>query len=141
MLSRQNFAVYVVEIEPDVILDGHFFEAGTGLDINDDIEFTQGSFTISSSGNIKSLASVFITQELFGIFQSNTPPNQLTRLIFVAYDISSPLFQDPNVNGTGSIILSVLQSPLQSTIPPADLEEPVRFQFQSKQVFQYIMTV
>ena len=97
-------------------------------------------FSDSNSGTIMMpLASVFIANELSEIFQKNTQPDQSTRLIIVAYDVSSPLFQDPNRNDTGSIILSVLQSPLQSPVPPTDLEEPVLFQYQINQVYQMLL--
>ena len=93
------------------------------MDINGNIDFTQGM----SGSTMMSLASVFITKELLEIFQNNTQTDQSTRLIIAAYSVGSPLFQDPNRNGTASIILSVLQSPLRSTVPPTDLEEPVMF--------------
>ena len=142
MFSRENFAVFITELEtvPNRSFQGQLIEAGSGLDINGNIDFTQGMFSDSNSDTIMMpLASVFITNELFEIFQNNTQPDQSTRLIFVAYDVSSPLFQDPNRNGTGSIILSVLQSPLQSTMPPTDLEEPVMFQYQINQVHQMLL--
>ena len=138
MFSRENFAVFITELEtvPNRSFHGQLIEAGSGLDINGNIDFTQGMFSDSNSGTIMMpLASVFITNELFEIFQNNTQPDQSTRLIFVAYDVSSPLFQDPNRNGTGSIILSVLQS----TMPPTDLEEPVMFQYQINQVYQMLL--
>ena len=145
MFSRENFAVLITELEtgPNKSFQGQLIEVGSGLDINGNIDFTQGTFSDSISGTIMMpLASVFITNELFEIFQNNTStqPDQSTRLIIVAYDVSSPLFQDPpNRNGTGSIILSVLQSPLQSTVPPTDLEEPVMFQYQINQVYQMLL--
>ena len=137
MFSRENFAVLITELEtgPNRSFQGQLIEAGSGLDINDNIDFTQGMLSDSNSGTIMMpLASVFIANELFEIFQNNTQPDQSTRLIIVAYDVSSPLFQDPNRNDTGSIILSVLQSPLQSPVPPTDLEEPVLFQYQVYQM-------
>ena len=132
---RENFAVFVIEPEAgqNGSFQGQLIEAGSGLDINDNIDFTQGMFTDSGS-TMMSLASVFITKELLEIFQNNTQPDQSTRLIIAAYSVGSPLFQDPNRNATASIILSVLQSPLQSTVPPTDLEEPVMFQYQINQV-------
>ena len=137
MFSRENFAVFVNEpvTGPNGSFEGQLLEAGSGLDINDDIDFTQGMFVISDfSTTPMSLASVFISQLLLEMFENNTL-NEPTRLIFVAYNVSSPLFQDPNRNETtGSIILSVLQSPLQSTMPPTDLEELVMFQYQINQV-------
>lgn len=137
MLSRENFAVFIKELET-APMQGLLVEAGSGLDINGMIDFTQGMFTDSNSGStVMPLASVFLTQELLEVFEDNTPPDQSTRLIIVAYSVSSPLFQDSNHNGTGSIILSVLQSPLQSTIPPMDLEKPVVFQYQINQVLDY----
>ena len=142
MFSRENFAVLIIELEtvPNRSFQGQLIEAGSGLDINGNIDFTQGMFSDSNSGTIMMpLASVFITNELFEIFQNNTQPDQTPRLIIVAYDVSSPLFQDPNRNDTGSIILSVLQSPLQSTVPPTDLEEPVMFQYQINQVYQMFL--
>lgn len=137
MFSRENFAIFIMEAETgtDGSFQGQLIEAGSGLDINSDIDFTQGMFSSSGPGTtLMSLASVFITQELFEIFQNNTPPNEPTRLIFVTYNISSPLFQDPTRNSTESIILAVLQSPLQNTAPPMDLEEDVQFQYQINQV-------
>ena len=132
---RENFAVFVIEPEAgqNGSFQGQLIEAGSGLDINGNIDFTQGMFTDSGS-TMMSLASVFITKELLEIFQNNTQPDQSTRLIIAAYSVGSPLFQDPNRNATASIILSVLQSPLQSTVPPTDLEEPVMFQYQINQV-------
>ena len=142
MFSREDFAVYIIEPEPgpNGSFQGQLIEAGFGLDIGDDVDFTQGMFTNSGSSTTPmSLASVFLTQELLEIFQSNMP-SESTRLIFVAYDIDSPLFQDPNRNETtGSIILSVLQSPLQSTTPPTDLEELVMFQYQINQVLKLLL--
>ena len=139
MFSRENFAVFITELEtgPNSSFQGQLIEVGSGLDINGNIDFTQAMFSDSNSGTIMMpLASVFITNELFEIFHQ---PDQSTRLIIVAYDVSSPLFQDPNRNGTGSIILSVLQSPLQSTVPPTDLEEPVMFLYQINQVYQMLL--
>ena len=136
MFSRENFAVFITE--PETGSQGKLIEAGSGLDINDTINFTQGMFTDSgSSTDVMSLASVFISKELLEIFQNDTKQDQSTRLIIVAYSVSSPLFQDAHRNGTGSIILSVLQSPLQCTVPPTDLEEPVMFQYQINQVLDY----
>ena len=137
IFSRENFAVFITEPETgqNGSFQGQLIEAGSGLDIDGNIDFTQGTFTDSgSSATTASLASVFITKELYEIFKSNTQPDQSTRLIIAAYSVGSPLFQDPNRNGTASIILSVLQSPLQSNVPPTDLEEPVVFQYQINQV-------
>ena len=132
MFSRDNFAVFITEqeLEPNGSLQGQLIEVGSGLNINDDVDFTQGMF-LTSGSTVMSLASVFITQELLEIFQNSTP-NEPTRLIFVAYNIGSPLFQDPDPSrrDTGSIILSVLQSPLQNFMPPTGLEEPVVFEYQ-----------
>ena len=140
--SRETFAIFIREPEtgPSGVFQGQLIEAGTGLDINDDVDFTQGMFTESGSNvSTMSLASVFLTQELFEIFQSNTPSNAAPRLIFVAYSANSPLFQDPNSTDTGSIILSVLQSPLQSTMQPTNLEEDIVFQYQVNQVSQLLI--
>lgn len=138
MLTRENFAVLIVEPEvgPDDFL-GQIVQFQSRADTNSDIDFTQGAFVMpnsSSTDDTRSLASVSITQELFEIFQNNTPPNELPRLIFVVYDDSSPLFQDPNRNGTGSVILSFLQSPLQASAPPTNLNEPIEFQFHTIEV-------
>lgn len=109
---------------PDQII-----QTGSGLDIGGDTDFSPRM----SAGS--SLASVMITEELAEIFVNNTPPDKLPRLIVAAYDVSSPLFQDPiNPNGTGGIILSVLQSPSLSSTSPAGLEELIDFQFQTNQV-------
>lgn len=135
MLRRVNIAIFV--IIRDFSQEGStLIQAGVGLDI-DNVDFTDGSGFINSSSSVVSimdaLAAVLLNQQLLGIFESNTPANELTRLIFVAYDVSSSLFQDNDIS-TGSIILSVLQSPLQSLVPPTDLEELVKFQFQTNQV-------
>lgn len=139
MFSRENFAMLIMQpnIGPNDTFPGQLVQAGSGLDVNSDINFTQGAFVDSTSNAMmRFLASVFITQELFGIFQNNTPIDQIPRLIFVVYAVNSSLFQDPNRNGTGGVILSFLQSPLQNSVPPTDLEELVKFQFQSTQVFE-----
>ena len=142
MFTRKNFAVFIMEPirGPNGSFQGLLVEAGSGLDINDVIDFTQGIFRVTGSNTTQmSLALVFITQELLEIFQSNTP-NEPTRLIFIAYNIKSPHFQDPSRDDIkGSIVLSVLQSQLQSTMPPTDLVEPVVFQYQINEVSKIII--
>ena len=145
MLRRVNFAIFV--LVRDFSGEGStLVQAGLGLDI-DNIDFTDGNGFINSSssaiGNniMDALAAVLLNQPLLEIFESNTPFNELTRLIFVAYDVNGSLFQDGDT-GTGSVILSVLQSPLQGSMdPPANLDEPVKFQFQTNEVhIYYIIT-
>ena len=130
-LTRDNFALHVFEPVNGTFPD-QIVQTGSGLDIGDDIDFSP---RMSAGSSPSSLASVTITEELVEIFVNNTPPGEPPRLIVVAYDVSSPLFQDPiNRNGTGSIILSVLQSPSTSSASPAGLEELLDFQFQTNQV-------
>ena len=127
-LTRDNFALHVLEPVNGTFPD-QIVQTGSGLDIGDDVDFSPRMSAGSSPG---SLASVTITEELVEIFVNNTPPGEPPQLIVVAYDVSSPLFQDPiNRNGTGSIILSVLQS---NSASPAGLEELLDFQFQTNQV-------
>lgn len=108
------------------------------MDINDPIDFTQGNFSFTNTNvyrNIMgSLASVFVSPTLYEVFRNTSERSEeLPRLAFVVYDISSPLFQDPSINNTASVIFSFLRSPDQGPAP-RNLEEPVKFQFQSNRV-------
>lgn len=142
MFTRRNFAILVVVRSPDPnsgTIPGEIVQAGAGLDIKGDIDFTDGQFVFSPASSYlrtinSSLASTFVSSMLYEVFQNtSTQVDSLTRLIFVTYDINSLLFQDENRRRTGSIILSFLRSPRQGP-PPKDLEEPVKFQFQANQV-------
>ena len=140
MFSREHFAVLTSIQEADFngTFEGQIVQAGSGLDISDSIDFTQGNFSFTNTNvyrNImESLASVFVSPMLYEVFQ-NTSRNseELPRLAFVVYDINSPLFQDPLRNSTASVIFSFLRSPDQGPAP-RNLEEPVKFQFQSNRV-------
>lgn len=142
MFTRGNFAVFVSVQDPSTF-QGQLIQAVLSLesDIND--VNLNGTRFIANSNTIDTdfLASVNLTQELFTIFQNNTPPNELPRLAFVIYDINSLLFQDriTERNSTeGGVILSVQQSirdlELQNPAPPTNLEELVKFQFRTNQV-------
>lgn len=141
MFARENFAILVLARAPgpNGTIPGELVQAGSGLDINGDMNFTEGPFVTSLASTypdsiMGSLASVFVSSTLFQVFQNtSTQVDNFTRLIFVVYDINSLLFQDPGVASTGSVILSFLRSPRQGP-PPTDLEEPVKFQFQANQV-------
>jgi hypothetical protein len=143
MFARENFAILVAVRAPgpNGTTPGELVQAGPELNITGDINFSQGSFLISPADaylNIieGSLAATFVSSMLFQVFQdTSTQLENSTRLIFVVYDVNSTLFQDPNSNidGTGSVILSFLRSPQQGP-PPMDLEETVKFQFQTNQV-------
>lgn len=132
--ARQNFATLTLARDPSST-PSELVQAGFGLDINSsDIDFTQGQFLSSpvntSSGGTSFLASVLVSSTLYQVFQDTSTQNErFIRLVFVVYDVNSSLFQDPNVETTGSVILSFLRSPLQGPAP-MDLEEPVTFQFQ-----------
>ena len=138
---RNNFAILVIAQRPNEngTIPGKLVEAGTGLDFNGDIDFTQGSFLISPATaylNITegSLAATFVSTMLFQVFQdTSTQSDNSTRLIFVVYNVNSTLFSDPNIGSTGSVILSFLRSPQQGPAP-TNLEERVKFQFQTNQV-------
>lgn len=133
MFRRENFAMFVAVREPETF-PGQLVEAGSGLTI-DNIDFNRGRFINSTSNTdiIRSLASVNISRGLFEMFENTTPMNELPRLIFTVYNISSSFYQDPTGNGTGGVILSVLRSPLQGPAP-TNLNEQVQFQFQANQV-------
>lgn len=138
MFNRENFGVFVSVQDPSTF-QGQLIQAILESDDKiDDLDFTQTSFIDNSNTiNMDNLASVNLTQELFAIFQNNTPPNELPRLAIVIYNINSSLFQDPEQNSTGGAILSVQQSiraELQNPLPPTDLEELVKFQFRTNQV-------
>jgi hypothetical protein len=143
MFARENFAILVAirAPGPNGTTPGELVQAGPGLNITGDINFSQGSFLISPAdaylNTIEgSLAATLVSSMLFQVFQdTSTQLENSTRLIFVVYDVNSTLFQDPNPNidGTGSVILSFLRSPQQGP-PPMDLEETVKFHFQANQV-------
>lgn len=146
VFRRENFAVLIKVRVPNSngTIPGQLVQAGSGLNINSDIDFTQGQFLTSVASTYPnsitgSLASAFLSSTLFQVFENtSTQFNNFTRLVFVVYDVNSPLFQDVTLNGTAengtrSVILSVLRSPQQGPAP-VDLEEPVKFQFQANQV-------
>ena len=133
MFQRQNFAILIVVQERTP--PSQLVQAGSGLNINGDIDFTEGPFTVSSSNTLPnnltgSLGSVLVSSTLAEVFQNTSlQSDDLTRLIFVSYGVNSTLFQDrSNLDDTG-VILSVLRSPQQGPAP-VGLEEPVKFQFQ-----------
>lgn len=143
MFARENFAILVIVRVPgpNGTIPGELVQAGAGLDINGDIDFTQGPFLTSLASTYTdivegSLAATFVSSTLFQVFQNtSTQFDGFTRLIFVVYDVNNTLFQDPRpaFNTTGSVILSFLRSPQQGPAP-MDLMEPVKFQFQANQV-------
>lgn len=143
MFSRENLAILTIVRRPDQTgtIPGELVEAGLGIDINGDIDFTQGRFLNSPASTepteptiTESLAAVFVSSTLFQALQSTSmQSSNLTRLIFVVYNGNNSLFRDPTIESTGSIILSFLRSPLQEPTP-TDLEEPVTIQFQANQV-------
>lgn len=144
MFGGRNFALFVTvkDTEPNGILPSPLIQAGPGQDVVSNVNFEGGnstsmsaSFFVNSSsteGGGESLASVFINQELFETFRNQTPESELIRLIFVAYDAASSLFQDSD-RSVKSIILSVLQSPLQGDAPQ-NLVDPVKLTFQTRKV-------
>lgn len=140
MFSREHFAVLTsIQVpDPNDTFQGQIVQAGSGLDINDPLDFTQGNFSFTDTdvyrNTMGSLASVFVSPTLYEVFRNTSRRREeLPRLAFVVYDISSPLFQDPAINSTASVILSFLRSPDQGPAP-RNLEEPVKFQFQSSRV-------
>ena len=141
MFTRDNFAIFIRVQDPDAF-QGLPLQVVLDQDINDvNFNFSQVNFNSFTVNMEEILSSVSITSELFRIFQENAPPNELPRLIYIVYDVSSPLFQDPTPgnNATGGIILSVRQSQptlvqLQSAVAPTDLSELVEFQFQATRV-------
>ena len=145
--ARGNLAILVTVRTPgpDGSIPGEVVQAGSGLNISsEDIAFAQDSFLTSPANTYTnvlegSLAATFVSSELFRVFQStSTPANNSTRLIFVVYDVNSTLFRDPNnEGGTGGVILSFVRSSLQGPAP-TDLEEPVKFQFQTNQVKHFV---
>ena len=142
MFSREHFAVltFIQETDFNGTFEAQIVHAGSGLDINNSIDFTQGNFSFTntnvSSNIMGSLASVFVSPMLYEVFQNTSRNNEeLPRLAFVVYDINSPLFQDPDPfkNSTASVIFSFLRSPDQGPAP-RNLEEPIKFQFQLNRV-------
>lgn len=142
MFSRENFAILIIGRGPDQngTIPGELVEAGVGLDINGKINFTQGQFVTSHPSmkmHTDSLASTIVSSTHFEVFENtSTQSEDLTRLIFVIYDVNSPLFQDPNNTNVGSVILSFIRSPEQGPAP-MNLEHPVKFQFQANQVLKF----
>jgi hypothetical protein len=137
MFNRENFAISVNILDSSAF-QGQLTQAVSELDVNN-VDFNQVNFTQSGSrvSDEDTLASVFITQELFEIINASTSPGELPRLIFVINNVSSPLFQDRSLDGStieGGAILSVRQSAIQNPTAPADLEEAVMFQFQTNRV-------
>jgi hypothetical protein len=143
LLNRENFALLITESITGEIPGGDLIQAGSGVDVvNEDIDFTQVEFSSSGSSSMTHLASVVITQELIEIFQNSTPVDEPPRIIFVVYGVNCPLFQDPvHLNGTGGVIVSALQSPIQSLVSVEDLEEPVNFQFRTNKVVPHACIV
>lgn len=138
-ISRQNFAILIIVRGggPGPI-PGELVEVGAGLDINSEIDFTEGRFLTTSAevfpNTVNSLASVLVSSTLYQVFQSTSSrTDDLVRLVFVVFDIDSPFFQDPNNTNTGSVILSFLRSP-EDGPTPTNLDEPVRFWFEAIQV-------
>ena len=144
MFGGRNFALFVTvkDTEPNGTLVSPLIQAGPGQDTVNNVNF-EGSNSTSMSASFfvnlssmerggESLASVFINQELFETFRNQTPESELIRLIFVAYDAASSLFQDSD-RSVKSIILSVLQSPLQGDAPQ-NLMDPVELTFQTIKV-------
>ena len=131
-LARENFAVLAVEPQPDSSgqIESFVVQVEVGEPLSNASDFNNAVFSSSLLPSGDPLAYVVMNENLIQVIQNtSSEPDQDPRLIFVVYEINSPLFQDPDGNETGSVIFSVLRSPEQGP-PPTNLDEPVMFQFQ-----------
>ena len=131
-LARENFAVLAVEPQPDSTgqIESFVVQVEVGEPLSNASDFNNAVFSSSPLPSGDPLAYVVMNENLIQALQNTSnEPDQDPRLIFVVYEINSTVFQDPNGNETGSVVLTVLRSPEQGP-PPTNLDEPVMFQFQ-----------
>ena len=131
-LARENFAVLAVEPQPDSTgqIESFVVQVEVGEPLSNASDFNNAVFSSSPLPSGDPLAYVVMNENLIQALQNTSnEPDQDPRFIFIVYEINSTVFQDPDGNGTGSVVLTVLRSPDQGP-PPTNLDEPVMFQFQ-----------